>query len=354
MRVLKIFFIYLKRRFKDTAFMAAAVLVLAVIPYVAGLDTDKRVGMSVGFVCTDDELAQHLTGAEGTVSFTRYDDEKALTRAVENESVSCGYLIPNDIYSDIKNNKSGAITCLKSPASVLTKTTDEALFARLVELYSTAIARDYLDENSVSYDAEKLNNYYNTYLQQDKNNYVDYVYVDSAADTAESGETGGKSHNALYGLLAVYIMLGGILCINTWLKDDKKNLPYGFMNVVSGVVILSVTAAAAIVLMGKTNKAVILGLLPYSVLVIAYCGILRCFFGSTPLLCGFMTLLIPCSLIICPVFADISTFLPQITSLRYILPPHYFTKGFISQTCGAAVMCVLSVVLNILRIKIKL
>lgn len=347
MRYLSIFIIYIKRCLKSPSFIIAAVIIPLLIPFVGSVNTSDARGLKAGFYCQDNkELEAALFSADGMVKFIAYDNVEALSRDVENETLNCGYILSKDIFTDITDNKNGAIICLKAPSSMLTEVANEALFAVFAKLYSPDIAEDYLQRENISYDREKLRQYYNDYLSQGKAISIEYGYTDSPLINEEDNNVNTDS---LGGLLALYIMLGGVLGINIWLKDENNSVPFGIMNVIAAVTILSVCSAIAIAAMKNINLLYIVRLLLYAVFTTGYCAIIKALFGRTSLICGLLPILVLGSLILCPVFIDITAILPQLVCVRYIFAPYYYLADMSVLVIGTSVIVALCFVLKTVR-----
>ncbi len=344
MKSVRIFFIYIKRQLKNPAFLAAAIIIPLLIPCVSYIDISENKGFNAGFYCDNNkELTTALKSTEGMVTFIPYESEESLIRDVENESINCGYVIPDTVYEDIISNKKGAIICYKAPSSMLTELVNEELFAEMSRLYAPAIADHFLKENNISYDRDKFLSYYNDYLEQGKAINIEYSYADSPLVTEEEKQI---STDSILGLIAVYIMLGGILAINPWIRDEKKSIPFGLMNVVSSVAILTFFSALTLAVVRGLSLNDCLRLSLYGIFVIAYSMVIKFVFNRLSVICGLIPILVLGSLILCPVFIDVTAIIPELGIVRYLFAPFYLIGEASTLITGCVMASILSFFIN--------
>ncbi|MDE7286893.1 MAG: ABC transporter permease, partial [Lachnospiraceae bacterium] len=106
-------------------------------------------GIAVG-VCWEDEkgkeLFQMLENEEGIFRFLGYADKEEMIRHVENGTLECGYLFPEDFYEEVlKQGARNQVALYYSPASSAYKISYEVVFADLFQMLSEDILVQYFD-----------------------------------------------------------------------------------------------------------------------------------------------------------------------------------------------------------------
>lgn len=349
MRYIKILLIYIKRCLKSPSFAAAAIIIPLLLPFADRLYTADRGTLAAGFYCDNAELSDALPSYEGTVSFIPYDNEYELTRDVENETLNCGFIIPEDIYDAVRENRHRSVTCLTSPSSVLGETASEALFSVLARLYAPELAFDYMSENGIEYDRQAMLEYYNGYLGEGRAIGIEYSYIDSDGAVLPSDET-DSGDNIFTGLLGIYIMLGGILGINGWIEDEKRSLPFGAANVAASVLILSLCSCVALAAAGMADISAVAGICLYAVMIMSLCGIIKKLAGRhSAVVCGLLPVLVIGSMLFCPIFFDVSAFVPALGTASYIFAPGYLLMPLYKLGTATAAVTAANILLHNIR-----
>ena len=318
MRYIKILLIYIKRCLKSPSFAAAAIIIPLLLPFADRLYTADRGTLAAGFYCDNAELSDALPSYEGTVSFVR-------------------------------ENRHRSVTCLTSPSSVLGETASEALFSVLARLYAPELAFDYMSENGIEYDRQAMLEYYNGYLGEGRAIGIEYSYIDSDGAVLPSDET-DSGDNIFTGLLGIYIMLGGILGINGWIEDEKRSLPFGAANVAASVLILSLCSCAALAAAGMADISAVAGICLYAVMIMSLCGIIKKLAGRhSAVVCGLLPVLVIGSMLFCPIFFDVSAFVPALGTASYIFAPGYLLMPLYKLGTAAAAVTAANILLHNIR-----
>jgi ABC-2 type transport system permease protein len=358
-RGINIFLVYLKRLIKSPSFMLAAIVIPLLIPLINTFEGNKNDGIVAGVYCESEDNAgfiDALTAREGIVTFEKYDSVDELTLAVENTDINCGYILPEDIFTSVTKNDKKSIICLKSPSTVLSEVASQAILSEFAKVYSKNIAMVYMQNKGISYDEDKLAEYYEEYIDNGEAIAIDYHYeaLDSYTevqntDTKNENSKDDMVSKSLTGLIAVYMMLGAVLGVNMWLKDEVNGVPFGIMNVVAGVTILGIFSVAAICFKLGFDATLMLKLLLYALLLIGYSAVIKLIFGKQSLICGILPILVLGSLVFCPIFVDLCGFVPNLRWVGRIFAPHYFMADIPELVIAA--LCFALVPFGICKIK---
>lgn len=352
MKWLTVLLIYIKRRLKSPAFIVSALLVFLLVPLSSVLSTESEASYKAGFYIEDSsELASEIEGEKGSVSLISYDSYDALARDVENKTLICGYVLPGDIASVVAENRARSITRLVSPASVLTELADEALFASVAEACTDEVMGIYLAEKGIDYNSDKLESRYDELMGSDTYSYIEYEYTDSAVNKPM---TKAAAPDPLWGLIGIYIMLGGVLSINIWIRDREKGIPHGAVNIAAAVLLLTIFAGAAAAYRGQLDTEYALKLVLYALLLTGYCTLIGQLCTSTAFVCGLLPVLILGSLAVCPIAVDFSSLVPALKYVSYIFAPSYFVADISVLAVGALVFGLASMLTYLLKEKLFL
>lgn len=350
MKWLTVLLIYIKRRFKSPAFIVSALLVFLLVPLSSALSAESEASYKTGFYIEDSgELASEIEGEKGGVSLISYDSYDALARDVENKTLICGYILPTDIVSVVAENRARSITRLVSPSSVLTELADEALFAAVAEVCTDEVMGIYLTEKEIEYDSDELESQYNELMGSQAYSYIEYEYRDAAVDTREAKDA---PLDPLSGLIGIYIMLGGVLSINVWIRDREKGVPHGAVNIAAAVVLLTLFAGAAVIYSGQMDTEYALKLVLYGILLMGYCTLIGQLCSSTAFVCGLLPVLILGSLAVCPIAVDFSSLVPPLKYVSYIFAPSYFVADMSVLAVGAFLFTLVSILIYLIKEKL--
>jgi hypothetical protein len=344
MRGINIFLVYLKRLVKSPSFIIAAIVIPLLIPMLNVFEGSNSGELIAGVYCEDnDSLVNALTSRDGIVKFKSYGSSDELTIAVEDTEVNCGFILPKDIFSAVMEDEHKSVICLESPSTVLPEVAAQAILSEFAKVYSKDIAMLYMDKEGIAYDEDKLGEFYTEYIDNGESVRIDYQYELLASDEdAKIDDTdntdGDMVSRSLTGIIGVYMMLGAVLGINIWLKDEKTGIPFGIMNVVAGVVVLALFSLIAMSCKLGFSLSLALKLVLYSVLLVGYSAVIKLVFGKSSVICGILPILVLGSLVFCPIFVDLCGFVPALGHVSMLFAPHYFMSDSLSLGI-AAVVC---------------
>ena len=286
-------------------------------------------------------LINALNDGESLFAFYESSDPDTLRADVARGSVECGYLIPSDLFIQLRaGNKKELITLLTSPHTTMSPIINESIFAILFQRLSGQVFLQYLTKDSAiadaypaAYTADDVEALYQNYLTNGST--FSFTY-DSDVNEFHYGTTSVLT-SPLRGLFAVLILLSGFVGALSYYQAAEHpvlakmsvrivriTVPMLFACVLSLICLFGMPQVAGIdhSLIGFFAESgrlflytllCLLFLLAFTTLI-PYRGILYALF---PLY------LIGC-LIFSPIFLDAAQYLPELKTVSYFFLPTWY------------------------------
>lgn len=299
-----------------------------------------------------EELKERLREREGVLVFSFCDSEEALKREVASARAECGYCIPADLLVCIESGKySKIIKSYESPQSSLQTICEESLFAEIFSLYeeetfgkqaaeliyeelekSGRINFDEVQEqNKLAARAEELLEKYQYNGSTFQFSYEVYSEEMAKVNGVEKENSGFIS---VRGILALAIYICGLCGTLDALEDENKvrtvrlkgRRIFQLLTIYLPILMMSVVTLICLILTGELNSMgeELLRLCCYQIIMMLYCLVLKKLCGKEERLAAAMPVLIICSVIVCPVFVDLSQFIPFFNVLKKAFPISYY------------------------------
>lgn len=312
-----------------------------------------------------EELRRRLEEREGTLVFTFYDSEEAVKQEVAAARAECGYCIPADLLECMERGRySKRIKSYESPQSSLQTICEEALFAEIFSLYEEEtfgeqaaelvygeiektehgtsmadneqkkdemLSSEVTERNRLAMRAEELLEKYQYNGSTFQFSYEVYSGEMTAGDEAEQGKSGFVS---VRGILALAIYICGLCGTMDTLEDEKRGRTvrlknrfiFQLLTIYLPVFMMSAVTFVCLLLTEEMNGfgAELLKLLFYQAILLVYCLILKKICRKEERLAAAMPVLILCSIVVCPIFVDLSQFIPVLKVLEKAFPIAYY------------------------------
>ena len=360
-----------KRQLKRPLFVVFLLAVPAVMVFLSRLEQADSGRIAVAVYAEDETLAPEVIGllesAEGVFEFYTVPSAEAVKEDVAARRAECGYIFGEDLKGKLDSgNYRRCITVISAPSTVLAELSTEVVYARLIEVYGRGLLKTYSEEGEgLSFLPEEerweaLEPLYEKYASNGSTFSFEYVTAeeafgedapggagtlqgtDSAAweDAADRAEnTGGLAGFPVRGAGAVCRFIMGLFSAAWLVKDEESGLfaavsgnRRSFCRAVSAgapVFLLGLSVLAAVFFSGGggnlLKEAALMA--AYAVLVAAFSMALERLLGRAEILLGLLPFLAIASLVICPVFADLSYFVPAFRLLRLLFVPYYYLWG---------------------------
>ncbi len=269
------------------------------------------------------ELAEQLLNHNGYVKFLQTDSYEELERLVENRSVECGYVIPEDLEERVESlNLKNAIICGENPSTILSDIIDEIVFSKLIYCCGGSVANNYAQSQNINTNSDEINTFYKDYINSD--DVFSLVFEQVQAPVSAAAKSSQSS--VVRGIIAVYIMLGGLLGTIPWYKDEERKIYlYGSGNVIASVVLMCIFGLISLYISGDwTDIREIVLMALYGLCICGYCCLLKMIFQNQTVMCGVYPIITLGALCFCPVVFDISLLSKSLGMAGRIFMPYYY------------------------------
>lgn len=295
-------------------------------------------------------LQERLKQREGTVTFYFYDSEEQVKQEVASARAECGYCLPADLPKQLEKGKyTKIIKSYESPQSSLQTICEEVLFAEIFSLYEEATFGEQAaglinEELEESGKAEGIREETKQELKSRAEELLEkYRYNGStfqfSYETYLSDPTGEKQEGNFFpikGILALAIYICGLCGTLDTLEDEKRGRvarlkgrrTFQILTIYIPVLMMSLVAGVSLFLAGEMQHVgrELSGLIAYQLIMIIYCLLLKKLCGKEERLAAAMPVLVLLSVIVCPVFVDLSQFIPFFRILEKAFPMSYYLR----------------------------
>ena len=298
-------------------------------------------GIKIGVFAEDEkgrELLDRMRAEEGIFRFLAFENKEEMQRQIENGVLECGFVLPEHFYENLENGKlMRQIRLYYSPASSAHKISYEVVFSHLLELLSDHVLMDYMNysEERGAFSGEEaeenlselleLRNYY-----EQNGSTFSFVFE----QVGEEGQKEAVPLNTIRGSIAVLVFLMSLLGLAGCYEAEKalKGLAAGdrirIKEMSLNISILGSVLLGGILLLisgaGDGLKREVFGLMLYFMVLEIYIRVLRLFVRRADMVYGLTPILILGSLLFCPVFFQIKSYLPIAGLLEKIFPVSYY------------------------------
>ena len=343
------FFLLVKRQLKNIVlliFLIGLPLCAFIISHIPkALESGApRIGIVLlDLDSTSVDTANSLISDSSVLEFYTCDSSEELYRSIENGDTDCGYIFSKDLTNQLDNKSyKGCITLIKNSSEFISSLSNEILFSALFRVYGKNIATNYINEStlfsSIKSSAIKMTNEkYDYYVNGAATFHIDYNTLSDNGDTNSlSTIKVEKSSFPLRGILAILIFVAGLFGCVQWLKDSENGvfapMSYSFQRISRILYIVIPTllfAISSLLTIYLANVQVSLwvelkSMILYILLIIVFCSLLSYIIRKSSLMISLIPIFIIGSLVLCPVFINIATFLPVANILNKLFLPYYY------------------------------
>jgi len=343
------FFLLVKRQLKNIVLLIFLIglplcaFIISHIPKALDSSTPR-----VGIVLLDADstsvsTANALISDTSVLGFYTCDSADELYQSIENGDTDCGYIFSKDLTSQLDNKSyNGCITLIKNSSEFISSLSNEILFSALFRVYGKNIATNYINGSSIfssiKTSAIKMTNEkYDYYVNGAATFHIDFDTLSSNGDTTSLNTIEvEKSSFPIRGILAILIFVAGLFGCVQWLKDSENGvfapMSYSFhrasriLYIIIPTLLFSISSLITIYLANvQVSPFVeIKSMVQYIILIIIFCSLLSYIIKKSTLLISLIPIFIIGSLVLCPVFINIATFLPVANILNKLFLPYYY------------------------------
>ncbi len=342
-----------KRQLKSVLFLILLLAVPAVTFFVSENQVFSEASVNgVALFCMDDDpvalkTVELVCSMDSGYDFYLCDSKDAVYEAVLNEEAVCGYIFNEDISRLIVEEKyNDHITVVKNRGDLVSDMINEVVFSAYFKEFTRVVTIDYI-RNNEKFDAvfeeaiAQFNGAYDIYVNGNGTFKVEFESLGIEGDFSNTEAIdGGAMTFPLRGVMAVLIFMGALLGAVNWLSDSEKGvfktLGYDFVNLsrffYCGIPagLLGISALASLLLGGQSVGAVreMLVMAGYVAAVLAFGALCTVFMKKSSVMVSVIPVIIMASLLVCPVFIDLSVYVPAVGLVRKVFLPFYYIIMF--------------------------
>ena len=294
----------------------------------------------------NDRVANVLLQEEGSFDFYLCESQEQLEEDVASGRAECGYSFPDGLKTQLlENDYKDSITVTVSPATVSADLISETVFAGMFSVWGKELLEDYVVNGDIFEETRKFNEdvwnsiapSYEEFLTNGSTFRFEYASIDG--EIVEKPKM--KAIFPVRGLGAVSIMVMGLAAAVMAIEDDENGFYsrtgigrkrwFQTVSIAASVFISCLVVLGAIAIAGECNELYreLLNLLIYGGIAVWFSMMIVICIPKSVIVAGMIPLFILGSLIACPVFADLSVFLPVLKIVRYFFIPWYYMSGIL-------------------------
>ena len=341
------FWIYLmlKKQLKNpfiVAILIAIPVVTLIVTSIPSLNKSDKIRIGLVLMDEDDiavKTVDKLVNGDYNIDFYIAGSRDELIDDIMDKKTECGYVFFEDITTKISDEDYDEIVeCIINESNYISSMSDEIVFSELFKEFADNIMVDFIKSESVfSSNTTKAiimaNAKYDKYLEGDETFHLSFTVLDTDGTTSEIQNTAGKF--PLRPILYILIFAGGLFGVAWYLEDEAKGTyvtlgrsfriigkpVYAFI----GAFLFWISASISLIIVGQSIgvRTIAMGFL-YIVLVTLYAWFMGLIFRKTETFIGVTLFLIVACFIFCPVFVNISLYVPAAKYISAILLPNYF------------------------------
>lgn len=337
------FIIFTKRYWKKGSFLGIMILFPILIFVLGDSQKKEKQKVQIGLFWESepliDQMGEKLLGENETFSFYRVGSIRELKEKVASRNMECGFaFLPNYEKHFKERTLKNQIQVYYSPSSVLQEMSKELIFAAFMNTVSQDIMDDVMKEQFHVRDLEKLEKFYQKYGKEGETFHFQFEEVETIKTDEKMISPLALSWN-IHGMIGVYLLAVGLFSGAFWFVDQKKGIfqagPYSFRHgkrliaIGTPVIWSGITAYIGLLLAtrGEQWYLELLYLLVYMVGVILVSDLVRSLFSNAIILSSLIPGILISCFIICPVFFNISLFLPRVIAIQKWYFPMYYIQS---------------------------
>lgn len=345
MRVLTWFWLSCKRQLKHNFFIAALLLVPVCLFAFAQIEERDSGKILIGIYGEDTEFVPEIFAAllsqDGMFEFYICETEEILKDDVASRKAECGYVFKNDFKEKLDDRDfKRSILVYSAPSTITAELSKEVVFAAMFEIYGEYLLEQFVIESDIFTDMdagrvqEELKAAYHNEMRSGST--FSFQYETLSTEPVETGNA--RIAFPVRGILAIYLMIIGLFSVVALRQDEERGLfitltyaervPCKLASTAAPVCMAGVSVLVTLLITGNLDHGVreVPLLIIYIIMILLVSYILKMVVKDPVVLCGLIPVSILCSMVICPVFFDISQWLPQLEPVRYLLLPYYYMR----------------------------
>ena len=366
--------LFQKRILKKPMFQITILLIPILLFLLFTFNKSSDSLVRVALISGNDEYSQNfvkdlLDSSNHVISYYQCDDESQMRKDVLTGKAECGYIMPDDMPQKItqfsSKKKQGIITAIVKKESISTKIVNEIIYGRLFSERAYPVLKDFINEKQpdrlTSAEDEKMYDTFSKYLIEPL--MFSFEHADGSKNDLLNNDD--SSHNyymlPVRGILSVLILVSSMSGVLVLSNDDKKNTwgfirlskrpAFNYFYIFMSILPIAICSLAAIFITGISTNVLneIRLMVLYTLLLTGFSSLLKALIKNIYVLCSLIPVTVLLSLIICPVFIDIGSIVPQARFVRLFLPTNYYLDSIYSGPAQLK-MFILAILVSLLAI----
>lgn len=373
-KILTWILLFQKRILKKPMFQITILLIPILLFLLFTFNKSSDSLVRVALISGNDEYSQNfvkdlLDSSNHVISYYQCDDESQMRKDVLTGKAECGYIMPDDMPQKIaqfsSKKKQGIITAIVKKESISTKIVNEIIYGRLFSERAYPVLKDFINEKQpdrlTSAEDEKMYDTFSKYLIEPL--MFSFEYADGSKNDLLNNDD--SSHNyymlPVRGILSVLILVSSMSGVLMLSNDDRKNTwgfirlskrpAFNYFYIFMSILPIAICSLAAIFITGISTNVLneIRLMVLYTLLLTGFSSLLKALIKNIYVLCSLIPVTVLLSLIICPVFIDIGSIVPQSRFVRLFLPTNYYLDSIYSGPAQLK-MFILAILVSLLAI----
>ncbi|MBQ4069690.1 MAG: hypothetical protein IJC76_10615 [Lachnospiraceae bacterium] len=310
-------------------------------------------------------MTDYLLALDGNIKFHKCSSTDEVYDRVKYRKSDSGFIIPADLSERAEKGVTlGAIACITSPGSTMFTVAKEFVITAFLQTYSfdilldcTINSGDFSDMSEEQIQSE-LFDYYNQNLVSDKVFY--FNYENDYVQAENISLVPNLLINSAVGIFALFIFITSLAGTITLYKDCSDGVfvlykplqkaMLSFLDIAIPTFACYVIIIIASVI-GSFSENILIDLirgLGFIFLCTGICLILKNLIKSSTLFASSLPVLLIGSMLFCPVFIDMSVFIPRLSTLKYLFPVTYYLNC--QNIFSSAILLLCGIVFSIIAI----
>ena len=310
-----------------------------------GSGSEKYSGIKVGVLAEDEKgslLLNNLKEEDGIFRFLTFEEREEMIRQIENGTLECGFVLPEKFYENIAKGKiRNQIELYYSPSSTAHKISYEVVFSHLFQELSDVVLLGYIgdfEEKGIFTPEEAEQERNNLLALKEKYSRNGSTFSFSYEQEGTAGKKMEASFSIVRGCIAVLVFflsllgLSGCLEVNELSRGlnrrDRLKIRECSLNISIFAAILFGGILLALWGQGESFFVELKALCVYFIVLQIYSRCLKLLIKKSETVYELMPVLVLGSLLFCPVFIRIETYLPAAALLQKLFPVSYYLNLF--------------------------
>ena len=310
------------------------------------------------------EIISDLLSQSGTViSFKRCDSPEEIRQEILAGRADCGYCFPNDLELALVNyEKKGTpfIEAIQESGNFSPALMQEMVFSSFYEKLCFYILDTHVTDKTGETVTETLKQHFEA--NQIEQSFFRFTYADGSENTVLTTNNANYMLLPMRGIAAAFILLSAMVGALFWYEDDKKQLfcwltpqtkhLISFLYMAIPTFLSSLVGLGSIYLAGSQSSFAneCISMLLFLLATSCFCFFLNTLIPNLPLFLTTIPLCITGSILLSPVFINLSIYNSGCKTLSYFTPVSHYLNSIHSiagkkrMLCFAMIILVVSVV----------